>query len=193
MELKMRRYTALVVSSQPRFNDDTAKLLSLRQRIDMELEGSVSSARRRLSDRNFDFLIINSPLPDENGIRLAIDHSGSGTMAVLLIIPEKYYGEIFDRVCQNGVFTLSKPLSRQSMEQALDWLESANERLKKAKKKTVSLEEKMQEIRIVNRAKWLLISQQGMTEEQAHRLIEKTAMDRCMTKRAVAEEILEKS
>jgi response regulator NasT len=48
----------------------------------------------------------------------------------------------------------------------------------------------MEEIRIVNRAKWLLISELKMTEPQAHRYIEKQAMDRCVPRRTVAEEII---
>ena len=56
--------------------------------------------------------------------------------------------------------------------------------------KTATLEEKMQEIRLVNHAKWVLIEQLKMTEEQAHKYIEKQAMDRCITRRAVAENIL---
>jgi phage-related protein len=74
--------------------------------------------------------------------------------------------------------------------QAFDWLESTRERLRKLEKRSVSLEDKMQEIRLVNRAKWLLITQKGMTEEQAHKAIEKLAMDSCITKSAVAEQII---
>ncbi len=48
----------------------------------------------------------------------------------------------------------------------------------------------MAEIRIVSRAKLLLISEMQMDEAQAHRYIEKQAMDRCVTKRAIAEEII---
>ena len=48
----------------------------------------------------------------------------------------------------------------------------------------------MEEIRIVNRAKWLLISELKMDEQGAHRYIEKQAMDRCISKRIVAEEIM---
>jgi len=57
-------------------------------------------------------------------------------------------------------------------------------------KKAVTLQEKMEEIRLVNRAKWLLIEELKMTEQEAHRYIEKQAMDRCVTRRAVAEQIL---
>ena len=42
----------------------------------------------------------------------------------------------------------------------------------------------------MNRAKWRLIQEQGLTEQEAHRYIEKQAMDRCVTRRTVAEEIL---
>ena len=63
-------------------------------------------------------------------------------------------------------------------------------RLRKSEKKALSIEEKMEEIRIVNRAKWLLISELKMDEQGAHRYIEKQAMDRCISKRIVAEEII---
>ena len=48
----------------------------------------------------------------------------------------------------------------------------------------------MQEIHLLNRAKWLLIEQRGMTEPEAHRFLEKQAMDRCVSKRRIAEELL---
>ena len=48
----------------------------------------------------------------------------------------------------------------------------------------------MVEIRVVNRAKWILISELKMEEPDAHRYIEKQAMDRCISRREVAEEII---
>ena len=48
----------------------------------------------------------------------------------------------------------------------------------------------MAEIRLVNKAKWLLISQLSMSEPEAHRYIEKQAMDRRLPKLEIAEEIL---
>ena len=76
------------------------------------------------------------------------------------------------------------------MTAALSWMRSARERLRRSEKKTLTLEEKMEEIRLVNRAKWLLISELKMTEPNAHRYIEKQAMDRCISRRQVAEEII---
>ena len=73
---------------------------------------------------------------------------------------------------------------------ALSWLVSARARLRKFEKKTLSIEEKMAEIRIVNKAKWILISELKMDEPNAHRYIEKQAMDQCITKREVSENII---
>ena len=44
----------------------------------------------------------------------------------------------------------------------------------------------MQEIRLVNQAKWLLIENRGMSEASAHRYIEKKAMDQCITRKTLA-------
>lgn len=76
------------------------------------------------------------------------------------------------------------------MMHAFHWLESARERLRQLEKKSISIEEKMAEIRLVNKAKWLLISELHMSEPDAHRYIEKQAMDRCVGRRCISEEII---
>lgn len=48
----------------------------------------------------------------------------------------------------------------------------------------------MAEIRVVNRAKWILITELKMSEPDAHRYIEKQSMDQCISKRQIAEEII---
>ena len=90
----------------------------------------------------------------------------------------------------HGVFTLPKQTSKPTLLTAINWMSSARERLRKTEKKTLSIEEKMEEIRIVNRAKWILIRELKLDEPEAHRYIEKQAMDRCISKRIVAEEII---
>ena len=48
----------------------------------------------------------------------------------------------------------------------------------------------MEEVRIVARAKCILVEYLRMSEQQAHRYIEKQAMDQCITKREVSENII---
>ncbi|MCR5824889.1 MAG: ANTAR domain-containing protein [Lachnospiraceae bacterium] len=190
MSLSERVYSVLVVSSAEKLNNALSSLLAESNCDPVRFVTGISSAKRIWSEGNFDFIIINSPLPDDSGVRFAIDAAASKGTVVLLLLRPEVYDETREKVVEHGVFTLAKPLSRPVVQNALDWMESARERLKKMDLKTLSVEEKMEEIRTVNRAKWLLISQHGMDEPSAHRYIEKQAMDRCISKREVAEEII---
>ncbi|MBQ6206986.1 MAG: ANTAR domain-containing protein, partial [Oscillospiraceae bacterium] len=67
---------------------------------------------------------------------------------------------------------------------------AVRERLRMSEKKRASVEEKIEEIRLVNRAKWRLIERLGMNEADAHRYIEKQAMNQRVSRRKVAESIL---
>ena len=86
--------------------------------------------------------------------------------------------------------TLPKPTSSQMVAQCLRGLCATRERLRKVEERHTSVDEKIEEIRLVNRAKWLLISELNMSEPDAHRYIEKQAMDRGLSKRNIAEDII---
>ena len=190
MSLKERVYSVLIVSAAEGFNDALSDLLPTSKYSPTNFVSNISAAKRALAERAFDFVIINSPLPDDIGTRFAIDTGSSKETVVLLMVRAELQEEIYDKVAEHGVFVLPKPTSKPTMAIALSWLSSAREKLRKTEKKTLSIEEKMEEIRIVNRAKWILISELKMDEQGAHRYIEKQAMDRCISKRIVAEEII---
>ena len=48
----------------------------------------------------------------------------------------------------------------------------------------------MEDVRTVNHAKWLLMENDHMSEQDAHRYIEKQSMDMRLTRREVAESII---
>ena len=54
----------------------------------------------------------------------------------------------------------------------------------------LTVEKKMEQIRLVNRAKLLLMQCLGMTETDAHRYIEKQAMNLRLSKSQVAQNII---
>ena len=190
MSLRERVYSILIVSATDNFASAFAELLPETRYYPVRTVTSVSAAKRTLAEKAFDFVIINAPLPDDAGIRFAIDTCTVKQSAVLLLVKSDTHAGIHDRVAEYGVFTLPKPTSKSTMIHALDWMESARERLRQFEKKSLSIEEKMAEIRLVNKAKWILISELSMSEPDAHRYIEKQAMDRCISKRTIAEEII---
>ena len=190
MDLEERVYSVLVATAAESLRTALSALLPESKYSPVCFVSDISAAKRASVEREFDFVIINSPLPDDLGIRFAIDLCTSKSSAVLLLVSAELHDSTYDRVAQYGVFTLPKPISKQTFLQALAWMASTRERLRRFEKSTLTIEEKMEEIRLVNRAKWLLISELHMDEPQAHRYIEKQAMDRCVSKRTVAEEIV---
>lgn len=190
MSFEEHVYSVLIVSATEKFITSVKELLSDFRFYPVDEEKSTSGARRAIAERTYDFIVINSPLPDGDGLRFAVDTSRGKNTVVLVMVRNELYNEVFDKVSPYGAYILSKPTSKQIITQALDWMVSTRERLRSLEEKSLSLEEKMQEIRIVNRAKWILISELKMTENDAHRYIEKQAMDRCISKRIMAEEII---
>lgn len=185
-----RAYTVLVVSSSEKMNEALKPLLTGSRFRKVSFVNSATVANRLILENTYDFVIINSPLPDDFGTKLAIDVSSSKNTVCLQLVKSDVFENVSDKVTDYGVFLMQKPTSAALVTQAIQFMVSAREKLRGLTKKTISIEEKMEEIRIVNRAKWLLIENLKMTEPDAHRYIEKQAMDTCVSKRKIAEDII---
>lgn len=190
MSLQEKVYSVLVVSAADAFNTSLQALLPESRFSPIRFESSISAAKQTLLERSYDLVIINSPLPDDAGTRFSIDICTSKTTVALLMVRTELYATTYSKVAEHGVYLLPKPTSKPIVTQALDWMVSTRERLRKLERKTMSIEDKMQEIRTVNRAKWLLIDHLNMTEPDAHRYIEKQAMDNCVSRKEIAEDII---
>ena len=190
MDSVTQSYSVLLVSASAKFMDSVLPLLPEREFSPITKASDVSSARRCLLERSYDLLIINAPLPDEFGTNFALDICQSTQTGVLLLVRAEQYPDVTARVAPSGVLTLQKPTSPALFSSTLQLLCATRARLRRMEQKTATLEEKMAEIRLVNRAKWVLIEQLKMTENEAHKFIERQAMDRCVTRRTIAENIL---
>ena len=190
MSLKECVYSVLVISAKENFNASLQSLLPESKYAPVQMVSSVSLAKRVLLERSFDFVFINTPLPDDFGTRFAIEISGNKGTVILLLVRNEVYEEVCDKVTEYGILTLPKPASKQMVAHTLNFMAGIRERLRKLENKSLSMEEKMKEIRLVNRAKWVLIDELKMSEADAHRYIEKQAMDRCVSRREIAEEII---
>ena len=193
MSLKECVYSMLIVSSSNTLNSALKSLFDERTYSPIHIVSSISAAKLAMNEREYDFLIINSPLHDEQGINYAIDLCSKSDVIVLLMVSSEIHDEIYSKVAPYGVYTLPKPTSRAILERALAWMISSRERIRRYENKNLSIEHKMEEIRLVNRAKWALISHYNMSEPDAHRYIEKLAMDRCVTRKEIADEIIKKA
>lgn len=190
MGLQERVYSVLIVSASGKIQNALRSLLPESAYSPIVTVASVGAAERARNNQDFDFVFVNSPLPDDAGIRFAIDCCRAGGTVVLLFAAAALYDSIQSRVEKHGVFVLPRPVPRDAILRGLNWMTAARERLRSYEKKVQPVEEKIEEIRLVNRAKWLLISELKMSEPDAHHYITRQAMDRCCSKRVVAEEVI---
>ena len=190
MVFQERTYSVLIVTASDSFTNSIMPLLPVTDYWPVTTVRSVGEARRRIAETDFDIVLINAPLPDDFGMRLAIDICTNSGAGVLLMVKNDLFNDIYAKVISYGVITLSKPTNLQMVAQNLRILCATRERLRQMEAKQATVEEKIEEMRLVNRAKWLLIECLGMTEPEAHRYIEKQSMDERISKREVAESII---
>ena len=190
VNMKKCVYSVLIVSASDKLNNALTELLPESDYSPVCMVSSIPQAQKAVENQHFDHVIINLPLPDSKVTDFAIDTCKSDNTVVLILVREELKDDVEQTVTQRGIFTLSKPTSKHIMASALGWMATAREMLRKFEKNTLSTEKKIEELRIVNRAKWMLINEIHMSEPEAHRYIEKQSMDRCISKKEVAEEII---
>ncbi len=151
---------------------------------------SGAEARRQLADLDYDTVIINAPLTDEYGHELARLAARQSMAGVLILVKNERVDDVAARVEEDGVFVLPKPVSRPLFFQSLKLLDAARRHMLALQKENRRLQAAIEESKLIGRAKCALIQCALMTEPQAHRHIEKQAMDLRLTKREVAESVL---
>ncbi len=182
--------SALIVSHSEKGLEAITEIIKAASVWDIAVLKSCGEARRALLERDFDLVVINAPLNDESGEVLARHIAGKGVSQVILLIKSEYMEEVSAACEEDGVLTVAKPVNRALLWATLKLAGSAQNRLKRIQAENLRLKRKIDDIRVIDRAKCLLISRVGMGEEEAHRYIEKQAMDSRATRRDVAEEIL---
>lgn len=182
--------SALLVSCTDKAVAFFTELLNAASINQITVMQSCGEARRLLLECKFDLVIINAPLRDESGENFSRYIASNGESQVILAVKQEYFDAV-SALCENdGVLTVSKPINKNVFCAALALAKSAQNRIKRIQTENAQLKQKIEDIRIVDRAKCMLISYLNMSEKEAHRYIEKQAMDIRSTKRAVAERIL---
>lgn len=180
---------ALIVST----TEYASKFAALLARIDYTgviQAHSGTEARRLLGESEYDLVIINAPLVDESGNDLAVFVTENTTASVLLLVKEDISEAVEERVQDYGVVVMTKPLSQEDMYRTIKVLSANRRRLDKLMTNNRLLLNKIEELKLVDRAKCLLIMHSRMTEQEAHKYIEKKAMDMRMSKQEVAQKII---
>ncbi len=138
-----------------------------------------------------DLLIAVMPLSDGTDVEGIIDvaQRHPQLMSILLVRQEAYEQVTYQ--CRNQqIFVIAMPFKRQVLAEAASFMLRIRTVIDDKDKELARMRKNLNEIRIITSAKIRLMQTRQMTEEEAHYYLEKEAMDRSLSKKEVAEEIL---
>lgn len=181
----------LCVSSATKFNDFLNGCFEQDKSTYIILAENCPDASIILASGEFDIIIINTPVNGTDGAEFAVGAAKQQKGAVvLLLINEINSNDINEKINDHNIFMITKPINKASFLSIIKIFTGSGLKAGTLESENIRLREKLFEVRIVDRAKLILIKVLGLTENEAHKLIEKQAMDMRITKKKVAENII---
>ncbi len=179
-------HSVLVVTKDTKLSS-TVSVMLMPPLFETEVITDFNEARRRVSERVYNIILVD--YAEGSGADFAIDASES-LSTILLLTPQQLFEEVSYRVEGYGIITMPNPFDQFYFYNMIKAAIAVQYKVQVLSSQTTKLKVKMEEIKQVNRAKMLLMQNMNMTEQEAHRYIEKEAMDRSMKRIAIAEEII---
>lgn len=149
-------------------------------------------AKRRLLEHEYELTIINAPLRMESAEAVAIDIAEKNISQVILFVKAEHFDEVHAHTRDYGVITVSKPIHSRELSMAIDFSHIAQSRIRMMINENKKLQKKMNEIKYISRAKILLVQYEALSEEEAHKKIEKSAMDTRSSRLLIAKQIIDR-
>jgi two-component system, response regulator PdtaR len=185
------RHAVLLVEDEALIRLDLAEMLR-EEGYDVVGEvGDGSAAVEMARKLRPDLVIMDIKMPKVDGIAAA------GTIVAERIAPVVMLTafsqrELIERARDAGAMAyLVKPFARHELVPAIELAVSRFAEVQALEDEVASLQEKLETRKAVDRAKGLLMTRQKMTEPEAFRWIQRTAMDRRTTMRTVADAVIE--
>ena len=179
-------YSVLLVTKDSKISSLVSAIL-IPPLFELSVCQDFNEARRKCDERVFSIVLVD--FADGEGTDFAVDIS-ENLSTILLFAPAEHFDEISFKVEGYGILTLASPFDQFYFYNMIKVAIAVQYKVKVLSSKATQLKEKMEEIRLVNRAKMLLMQNKNMSEQEAHRHLEKEAMDTGAKKTAVASLII---
>ncbi|GAA1270294.1 ANTAR domain-containing response regulator [Saccharothrix xinjiangensis] len=138
-----------------------------------------------------DLVIMDVKMPKVDGIEAASAIAGQ-RIAPVVILTAFSQRELVERARDAGAMAyLVKPFAKRDLVPAIELAMSRFAELTALEDEVAGLTERLETRKVVERAKGLLMTKQGLSEPEAFRWVQRTAMDRRTTMKAVAEAVIE--
>lgn len=155
--------------------------------VQLQTVSGLDEARAALGHLHPTLIVVQSDTPDAQELRRCAELAEGAEAVFLLLVRQEAYGAAWRFLQKRGVCVMTWPMEQTILAQTLRNLLLLK---KSMQAQTDQLRSQLQDLKRIQKAKGLLMRQLGMTEQDAHRWIEKAAMDRCVKKREIAETII---
>lgn len=184
------RLDKILVIGSGKNTEHLCRLLSESGCTSFEKSFSAAEGRQALCTGVYDLVIITTPLPDAIGFEFACSCVNITTAGILLMIGEDLTEEQKSQATRTGVLLMKKSFYKTSFQKIIKLLTMAHSHPTGIRGECAQLQDKMEEMRIIDRAKEVLMERLLLSEEQAYHYITKHAMDMRVTKIKVAQAVL---
>ncbi|MFS8098531.1 response regulator [Lentzea alba] len=143
------------------------------------------------TELNPDLVILDVKMPKVDGIEAA-QHIAGNRIAPVVILTAFSQRDLVERARDAGAMAyLVKPFAKRDLVPAIELAMSRFSELAALEQEVAGLTERLETRKVVERAKGILMTKQGLSEPEAFRWVQRTAMDRRTTMKAVAEAVIE--
>ncbi len=137
-----------------------------------------------------DVAVLDIKMPGKDGIEVARELVKEGVCAAVLLTAYTL-PEFIQRATEAGAFGyLTKPFDPKGLDAALQIAVARFQEFRKLQEEVSQLEEELATRKLVERAKGLLMKRYNLSEEEAHRVLQRRSMDTRKPMREVAEAVL---
>ena len=150
----------------------------------------LDEAERKLAQLDPALVVWQCDAPGLPALRQCVRLAEGSEAVFLLLVRPGTYEAVWQFVQAAGICVMSWPTPQEVFRQTLRNLLLLKKSLRAMQEKTDQLQSQLQDMKRIQKAKSLLMKHLGMSDADAHRWIEKAAMDRCVKKREIAETII---
>jgi two-component system, response regulator PdtaR len=138
-----------------------------------------------------DLVILDIKMPKMDGIEAASNIAGE-RIAPVVILTAFSQRDLVERARDAGAMAyLVKPFAKRDLVPAIELAVSRFSEVQALESEVADLTERLEARKTIERAKGLLMTKHSLSEPEAFRWLQRTAMDRRTTMKAVAEAVLE--
>lgn len=181
----------LIIAKQRDVSQALSRLARPLKFNNIDITDSANEARRLVQRKDYNLIIINTPLHHEFGDDLALDFLERDGVDVVLIVKSSDLQSFSDKLYKEPIFIIERPLNKETLLRNLNYILSVQKRNERVTKNYSKLKKNLENQKIQFRAKLVLMEKLNMSEEEAHRYIQKQAMDSRRTPAEVSKSLIE--